>query len=152
MAEKHLRTEPPEARFHKHKIGAYELIALSDGGINYPGPLMLGNVPPEGMAEYGLPDKQIFGDYTILLIKAGDKLVLNDVGADAELADRLFPGLDHTTSRTNLVVPSLKAAGIEPEEIDIVLITHAHPDHVGGLLDAEGNLVFPDAEYFVPEK
>jgi hypothetical protein len=42
--------------------------------------MILGNVPPEGVAEYGLPKKQIFIDYTILLVKAGDKLVLNDVG------------------------------------------------------------------------
>jgi glyoxylase-like metal-dependent hydrolase (beta-lactamase superfamily II) len=154
MTEKHLGSEPPEARFFKHEIGAYELIALSDGGINYPVPLMLGNVPPEGVAEYGLPEKQIFSDYTILLIKAGDKLVLNDVGAGdlGNPADKLFPGLDHTTSRTNLVVPSLQAAGIAPEEIDIVLITHAHPDHIAGLHDAEGNLVFPNAEYHVPQK
>jgi glyoxylase-like metal-dependent hydrolase (beta-lactamase superfamily II) len=156
MAEKHLRTEPSEARFYKHKIGAVELIALSDGGINYPGPLMLGNVPPEGVAEYGLPEKQIFSDYTILLIKAGDKLVLNDVGAgdlgNPGEVDKLFPGLDHTTSRTNLVVPSLKAAGIDPAEIDIIVITHAHLDHIAGLHDAEGNLVFPNAHYYVPQK
>ena len=156
MAEKYLRTEPPEARFFKHEIGAYELIALSDGGINYPGPLFLGNVPPEGVAEYGLPDKQIFNDYTILLIKAGDKLVLNDVGAgdmgNPPEIDKLFPGLDHTMSRTNLVVPSLKAAGIDPAEIDIVLITHAHLDHIAGLHDVQGNLVFPNAQYYVPQK
>jgi glyoxylase-like metal-dependent hydrolase (beta-lactamase superfamily II) len=156
MAEKHLLTEPLAARFYRHTIGDYELIALSDGGINYPTALMLGNVPPEGVAQYSLPDKQIFSHYTILLVKAGDKLVLNDVGAgdmgNPPEVDELFPGLDHTTSRTNLVVPSLKAAGIDPAEIDIVLITHAHLDHISGLHDAEGNLVFPNAQYYVPQK
>jgi metal-dependent hydrolase (beta-lactamase superfamily II) len=43
------------------------------------------------------------------------------------------------------VVPSLKAVGINPDGIEIVLISHAHPDHIGGLFDAEGNLAFPNA-------
>ncbi len=154
MAEGTQLTEPPAAQFYKHKIGAYELIALSDGGLNYPGAMILGNVSTEGLAQYSLPEKQIFIDYTILLVKAGDTLVLNDVGAGdlGNPGDQIFPGLDHTTSRTNLVVPSLKAAGIGPEEIDIVLITHAHPDHIAGLHDAEGNLVFPNAHYYVPQR
>jgi metal-dependent hydrolase (beta-lactamase superfamily II) len=59
--------------------------------------------------------------------------------------DKVFPGLGHTTSRTKPVVPSLKAVGINPDGIEIVLIWHAHPDHIGGLFDAEGNLAFPNA-------
>jgi glyoxylase-like metal-dependent hydrolase (beta-lactamase superfamily II) len=146
--------EPPAARFHRHRIGEVELIALSDGGLNYPASMILGNVPPEAATRYNLPEKQIFISYTILLVKTDDKLVLNDLGAGdlGNPGDKVFPGLDHTTSRTNLVVPSLNAAGINPEDIDIVLITHAHPDHVGGLFDAEGNLAFPSARYYVAQK
>ena len=47
---------------------------------------------------------------------------------------------------------SLKAAGINPQDIDVVLITHAHPDHIGGLCDSEGNLHFPSARYYVAQK
>jgi glyoxylase-like metal-dependent hydrolase (beta-lactamase superfamily II) len=43
----------------------------------------------------------------------------------------------------------LRAAVIEPSEIDTVIITHAHPDHVGGTLDERGELVFPSARYFI---
>ncbi|MEJ2734060.1 MAG: MBL fold metallo-hydrolase [Anaerolineae bacterium] len=147
-------TEPPTAQFYKHPVEEIELIALSDGGLNYPTAMILGNVPPEGSAQYRLPEKQMLLPYTILLIKTEDELVLNDVGAGdlGNPGDGIFPGLDHTTSRTNLVVPSLKAAGIEPQDIDMVLITHAHPDHIGGMFDAEGNLLFPNAHYYVAQK
>lgn len=146
--------EPPAAQFYKQRIGEYELIALSDGGLNYPSAMLLGKVPPEGASQCNLPEKQVFVLYTVLLVKTEDRLLLIDVGAGdlGNEGDKVFPGLDHTTSRTNLAVPSLKAAGIYPEDIDMVLITHAHPDHVGGLLDAEGNLVFPNARYYVPQK
>ena len=63
--------EPPVAQFHRHVIGEVELIALSDGGINYPAAMIFGNVPPEGAARYDLPERQLFLPYTLLLVRRG---------------------------------------------------------------------------------
>ncbi len=43
----------------------------------------------------------------------------------------------------------MQAAGIEPAHIDVVVITHAHPDHVGGALDADGRPLYKNARYYL---
>jgi len=98
-------------------------------------------VPKEQIEELlrqrNLPTDHITTPYTYLFVDTGEHRVLVDIGAG-----NLFP----TTGR---LVQNMKAAGIEPAEIDTVIITHAHPDHIGGTLDEAGNPVFPSARYYI---
>jgi glyoxylase-like metal-dependent hydrolase (beta-lactamase superfamily II) len=135
-------------------VGEFECLSLSDGALNYPPESFFSNVPlervEEALRERNLPTAQVMTPYTCLYIYTGEHRVLVDAGAGdlGAHAARMFPSLDHSTSVTGLLRENLRAAGIESSEIDTVIITHAHPDHVGGMLDEEERLVFGDARYF----
>lgn len=92
------------------------------------------NVSPEEFAEVSqrnfIPaDKSQFF-FTPTVIRAGDEVVLFDTGLAAE----------GTTA-------ALSAAGIAPEDVTVVVITHMHGDHVGGMTTEAGDLTFPNARY-----
>ncbi len=146
-----------DTRSFHFEVGEFECVSVSDGALNYPPESFFANVPLERVEEAlwqrNLPTAQITTPYTCLFIDTGEHRVLVDTGAGdlgAHAAD-VFPGLDHSTSVTGLLLENLKAAGIEPSDIDTVIITHAHPDHVGGTLDEAGRLVFGDANYYISE-
>ena len=71
------------------------------------------------------------------MIRTGGKLVLVDAGS-GDLLGASFGQL----------IKSLQNAGVQPEQIDAVLLTHLHPDHVGGLM-RNGNMVFPNATIYM---
>jgi glyoxylase-like metal-dependent hydrolase (beta-lactamase superfamily II) len=142
----------------RFEVGEFECVSVSDGALNYPPESFFANAPlervEEALRQRNLPTAQIMTPYTCLFIDTGKHRVMVDTGAGslgAHAAD-IFPGLDHSTSVTGLLLENLRAAGIEPSEIDTVIITHAHPDHVGGTLDEAGRLVFGDARYFISEE
>nr|HMN31348.1 MBL fold metallo-hydrolase [Caldilineaceae bacterium] len=103
------------------------------------------------LRQHGQRSDQIAAPYTCLFVDTGEHRVLIDLGAGnlGAHAEQIFPGLDHATSHTGTLVQNLQAAGVSPDEVDTVIITHAHPDHVGGALDEEGKLIFADARYFI---
>lgn len=140
-----------DAGFYRFKVGDFECLAVSDGGFTYgppdfppPGPFLLANAPAARLAQtlrrYDLKTENWpawKSDYTCLVVNTGRNLVLVDTGAG---------GLAPTTGK---LVPNLRAAGISPGDIDTVINTHAHPDHLGGNTDAAGEPAFPSARYYL---
>lgn len=102
---------------------------------------MFANVPREqveaALRQRGLPIESVTTPYSYLFVNTGQQRVLVDMGAGG-----LLPGTGH-------LLQSMQAAEIKPGEIDTVLITHAHPDHIGGALDHQGRPVYPDAHYYL---
>jgi glyoxylase-like metal-dependent hydrolase (beta-lactamase superfamily II) len=142
----------------RFEIGDFQCTSVSDGALNYPIESFFSDAPvehvEEALRERDLPTAQVTTPYTCLFIDTGEHRVLVDTGAGDFLgahAAETFPGLDHSTSVTGLLLENLRAAGIEPSDIDTVVITHAHPDHVGGTLDEAGRLVFGEARYFISQ-
>ena len=132
------------AERYRFNVGAFECIVVSDGTFAYPHParLFFANAPAERLSqalhEHGLDPAQwehYISPYPSLVINTGEHLVLVDTGAGT---------MAPTTGR---LMANLQAEGIAPEAIDTVILTHAHPDHIGGNVDGEGRPAFPNARY-----
>lgn len=72
------------------------------------------------------------------LLRLPGRLVLVDAGCGTAMGPDM-----------GRVAANLAAAGAAPDDVDVVLATHLHPDHIGGLIDAGGRAVFPNAELVV---
>jgi glyoxylase-like metal-dependent hydrolase (beta-lactamase superfamily II) len=76
-----------------------------------------------------------------LLVKTGNHTILIDTGCGTG-----------TQPNTGKLIPNLQAERIKLQEIDRIIITHGHPDHIGGNIDLKGKSVFTGARYFVFRK
>ena len=120
-------------------VGNIQCTAINDGTFFYPPSWFFSNVPQEQLesilGDHNLSLTQVVSPYTCLVIKTGEHTVLVDTGAD---------GLAPTTGD---LLKNLQAEGITPEDISTVVLTHAHPDHIGGVLDTSGKPAFANARY-----
>lgn len=130
---------------YRYKVGTIELTAVNDGVRT--SPLTEGfvkNAKPDEVnaaLEAGfMPKGQVTVQFNPLLLNTSGKLVLIDTGNGPQQGSA-------TVGRLNA---SLGWAGVKPADVDIVVISHFHGDHINGLRTDDGALAFPNAEILVP--
>ena len=134
----------PQSRnedFYKFKIGKFDCISVSDGTYDYAPTIFFTGMSDDEvnnlLNEFDIPTDKITSPYTFLFVNTGQHNVLVDMGAG-----KLGPN-------TGKLIDNLKKAGIDQTDIDTIIITHAHPDHIGGTLDENGDPNFPNASYYM---
>jgi glyoxylase-like metal-dependent hydrolase (beta-lactamase superfamily II) len=136
--------------FYRYKVGSYECTSINDGARSFPLPdAFVKNVPKEealaaAEAAY-MPKGMVTVPFNPQLINTGSKLVLIDCGNGIAT----FEPSKGAVGRT---LQNLAAAGVDPKSIDVVLMSHLHPDHTNGIRALDGAMAFPNAEIMVPAK
>ncbi|SFJ63387.1 Glyoxylase, beta-lactamase superfamily II [Amycolatopsis sacchari] len=132
----------PAPGFTRTRVGAITITTVYDGALPIHAADMHDEAPEritELLADGFLPPEgDLLTAVNTFLFTTGGRTVLVDAGAGTSLG----PGTGH-------VLENLAAAGHSPAEVDDVLITHLHPDHVFGLITAEGDPAFPSATVHV---
>jgi glyoxylase-like metal-dependent hydrolase (beta-lactamase superfamily II) len=132
--------------FYRFKVGSIEATVISDG------PLATGPVektffgPTADELKKMMADRFVAADNVVLeqnalVINTGDKLALFETGMSSV----------KRTKDMGKIVANLKAAGIDPKDIDAVIPSHAHIDHIGGILAEDGSRNFPNAQIYIAQ-
>jgi len=134
----------PSPGFKKLKVGEMEVIALNDGIGRRPLVAeFVKNAPFDEvkalLASQNLPTNFIDVPFTPFLVVNGNQRYLMDTGF-----------ADNGGATTGKLIANMAAAGYKPEDINHVVISHFHGDHINGLLYKDGSLVYPNAKVYVP--
>jgi glyoxylase-like metal-dependent hydrolase (beta-lactamase superfamily II) len=134
-----------EPGVYRYKLGDIELTALYDGIWNLPidGTFMRNasaTAVNKALTAAFLPPNVLPISFTALLVNTGGKRVLIDTGTAGQITDS-----------AGFMNANLAAAGVTPAMIDIIVISHFHPDHIDGIKTKDGDKVFANAEILVPE-
>src|SRR6201993_1981531 len=136
--------------FYRYKVGDYECTSINDGARTFPMPdkFVTNVAKDEALAAADaayMPKGMVTVPFNPQLINTGKKLVLIDAGNGVA-------NFEPTKGAVGRTLQNLAAAGVDPKSIDVVLLSHLHPDHTNGIRNADGSMAFPNAEIMVPAK
>ena len=122
--------------FYRFKVGSYEVTVVRDGNLTIDAAMFTGDATgaEKLLRDAHLPITNIPTPLNAWLINTGKKLILVDAG-----------GGTHFAPTIGRLPQNLAAAGVDPGAIDDIVITHPHPDHIPGLVDSSGNMLFKNA-------
>jgi glyoxylase-like metal-dependent hydrolase (beta-lactamase superfamily II) len=134
--------------FYRYKVGEVQVNVVSDGVNTFPlgDTFVLNSKKDEvnaALEKAFLPKDKVSVHFSPLVINTGGKLVVIDTGNGAG-------AFASSKGSVGQFASNLTAAGFDPKNIDMVVISHFHGDHVNGLLTADGAPAFPNAEVLVP--
>ncbi len=128
---------PTQLQFNRIKLGSFEVTTFLDAArqVDGPHPIFGQNQTAEAVAELAaenhLPTDKMIISFAPVLVNTGKELVLFDTGLGGDAGS---------------LPAQIAAAGYSPDQIDVVVITHMHPDHIGGLMSG-GNPTYVNARY-----
>jgi hypothetical protein len=130
--------------FYRYKIGDFEVTTLNEGVARNatPANMALNKTLPDIQKALGdafLPTDHVINQFNVVIVNTGRNLVLIDTGFG-----------DNGSPTTGNLLSNMAAAGIDPKNVDTILISHFHSDHINGVRAKAGSLNFPNAEIMVP--
>src|SRR3954447_8010633 len=137
----------PAPYFYRFKLGSAEATIVSDGTLplgdphtNFTG--LSKEEMDRQLNENFLPIDNAVLEQNVLVLNTGDRMVLFDTGMGS---------LKIFGPTTGKLMSTLEQAGIDPKDIDAVVMSHAHIDHCGGCMADDGSRNFPNAQYYITQ-
>lgn len=123
-------------------LGTKQITSVSDGNLVLPGSMFFDNLPTDEvdriLAESGVSKDEVQPPCNLTLLRDETKTILFDAGSGASFMPT-----------AGEIVDNLDAIGVAPDDVTDVVFTHAHPDHIWGILDDFDDLVFSQADYMI---
>jgi glyoxylase-like metal-dependent hydrolase (beta-lactamase superfamily II) len=137
----------PPSGFIKFKLGKLEMLVVTDGHIFIKpaqpifAPGVNATKVKKALADNFIRDNAVDAAINILVIRKDRRIIIIDTGSGSAIGDQ-----------AGRFLKNLNSAGIKAEEVTDVFITHLHVDHIGGIIDPEGKLVFKNATYYLSQE